>query len=202
MLQVFAIQRDVVHTGAMSALSNASNFVSVVEYLRGEELSDVKHEYLNGMAHAMAGGTLGHSRTARNITLALGNRLRGKRCHVFTSDAAVHLSKDQDERFYYPDAVVTCGPFDPSARSINAPVVIFEVLSPTTARTDRTEKKDAYLACDSMQHYVLVEPETVEVTVYSRESSGWTKTVYNETDDILTLTGIEVELPLSEIYQA
>ncbi len=77
----------------MSALSNASNFVSAVEYLRGEELSDVKHEYLNGMVHAMAGGTLGHSRTARNITLALGNRLRGKRCHVFTSDVAVQLSK-------------------------------------------------------------------------------------------------------------
>ena len=185
----------------MSALSGHGNFVTVVEYLHDEERSDVKHEYLNGIVHAMAGGTLGHSRIVRNITRAIGNRLHGRRCHLFTSDAAVHLVRNQDERFYYPDASVMRGPVDPAARAIVAPVAVFEVLSPSTARIDRTEKKDAYLACESLQHYILVEPERVEVTIYTRAAEGWTMTIYNERTDTLPLPAIETALPLAEIYE-
>ncbi len=186
----------------MSALSNLGHFVSVVEYLHDEEQSDVKHEYLNGVVHAMAGGTLGHSIITQKILLALGTRLRGKQCRPFGSDAAVHFSQAHDERYYYPDATVTCGPFDPAARAIETPVVIFEVLSPSTARIDRTEKKDAYLACKSLQHYILVEPDRVEAVIYTREGEGWKTTFYNELTDALSLSAIEVSLPLAEIYEA
>lgn len=185
----------------MSALSNPSKFVTVVEYLHDEELSDVKHEYLNGMVHAMAGGTIRHSAVALNISSTLKTLLRGKDCRPHGSDAAVNLSRHRDERFYYPDASVTCGPFDPSARALVDPVVVFEVLSPSTARIDQTEKKDAYLACESIQHYVIVEPERVEVTIYTRGADGWKRTVFNELSDALPLTAIEVELPLGEIYE-
>lgn len=185
----------------MSALSNSSNYVTVVEYLHDEELSDVKHEYLNGIVHAMAGGTLGHDAIGLNVTSALKTRLRGGRCRPHGSDALVHLSRQGDERYYYPDASATCGPFDPAGRAIEAPVLIVEVLSPSTARLDRTEKKDAYLACESLRHYVLVEPERVEVTIYTRAADGWTMTIYNELTDTLPLPGIEADLPLAEIYE-
>ena len=186
----------------MSALSNPSKFVSVVEYLHDEELSDVKHEYLNGVVYAMAGGTIRHSAIGLNITSSLKSRLRGKDCRPHASDTAVNLSRNNDERYYYPDASVTCGPFDPSARVLENPVVIFEVLSPSTARIDQTEKKDAYLACESIQHYVIVEPEHVEVTIHTREADGWKLTIYNELTDVLPLTAIEVALPLAEIYES
>lgn len=185
----------------MSALSNPSKFVTVVEYLHAEELSDVKHEYLNGVVHAMAGGTVRHGDISMRITSALMARLRGKPCSPHSADSAVNLSRNHDERYYYPDASVTCGPFDPSARVLENPVVIFEVLSPSTARIDQTEKKDAYLACESIQHYVIVEPERVEVTIYTRAADGWNLTIFNELTDALPLAAIEVDLPLAEIYE-
>lgn len=185
----------------MSALSNQVTFVSVVEYLHDEELSDVKHEYLNGTVHAMAGGSVGHGEMGKHIVVALSAHLRGKNCRPHNSDIAVHLSQNRDERYYYPDASVTCGPLDGSARALENPVVIFEVLSPSTARIDQSEKKDAYLACPSIHHYIIVDPERVNVTIYTREPDGWKMTAYNEHSDVLQLTAIEVALPLSEIYE-
>ena len=185
----------------MSALSSHRNFVTVVKYLHDEERSDVKHEYLNGIVHAMAGGTLGHDAIGLNVTSALKTRLRGRRCRMHGSDALVRLSRQGDERCYYPDASATCGPFDPAARAIEEPVVIFEVLSPSTARIDRTEKKEAYLACASLQHYVLIDPERPEVTIYTRAAEGWAMTIYNELSDTLPLPAIETVLPLAEIYE-
>jgi Uma2 family endonuclease len=185
----------------MSALSKQVSFVSVVEYLRDEELSDVKREYINGTVHVMTGRTVGHGEIGRNITTALHILLRGKPCRAHNSDIAVHLSLGTDERYYYPDASVTCGPLDNSARALEKPIVVFEVLSPNTARVDRTEKKDAYLACESIQHYVIVEPENINVLIYTREPSGWKMTAYNELTDALALTAIEATLSLAEIYE-
>jgi Uma2 family endonuclease len=185
----------------MSALSNRSDFVSVVEYLHDEERSDIRHEYINGTVHAMAGGTMAHADISVNIVTALRSALRGKPCRPRGSDAAVHITRDRDNRYYYPDVSVACGPIDPNARAVESPVVIFEVLSPSTARIDQTEKKEAYLACDSIHHYVLVEPERVEVTIYSRQPDGWKMTVYNELTDALPLAAIEVSLLLAEIYE-
>ncbi len=185
----------------MSAHSNQNSFISVVEYLHDEELSAVKHEYLNGTVHAMAGGTLRHGEIGLNIATTLKIHLRGKNCRAHNSDIAVHLSQGSDERYYYPDASVSCGPLNNSARSLENPAVIFEVLSPNTARVDRTEKKDAYLACESIQHYVIVEPDRVDVLIYTREQSVWKMTAYNELTDALALTAIGVTLTLAEIYE-
>ncbi len=185
----------------MSALTNQVTFVSVVEYLHDEELSAVKHEYINGTVHAMAGGTVGHGEMGKRIVVALSNLLQGKPHRPHNSDIAVHLSQNRDERYYYPDASVTCGPLDLSARALENPVVIFEVLSPTTARFDQSEKKDAYLACESIQHYVIVDPERVNVVIYSREADGWKMTAYDELTDALALTAVEVTLSLAEIYE-
>ncbi len=88
-----------------------------------------------------------------------------------------------------------------TARTIENPSAIFEVLSPSTARIDQSEKKDAYLACPSVQHYVLVHAEKVEVTIYTRTADGWDVVVYNELTDELPLPAIEVCVPLGEIYE-
>lgn len=185
----------------MSALSIQQIFISPTEYLEGEELGDCKHEYLNGVVYAMAGGTNQHADIGGNIFTALKFRLRGKPCRAKNSDASIRLRHGHDERYYYPDVSVICAPKNPHARFEENPTVIFEVLSPSTERFDNEEKKNAYLRCESLQAYVLVHSERVEVTIYTRRADGWDATIYNETSDTLPLPCIECELPLSEIYE-
>jgi Uma2 family endonuclease len=185
----------------MSALSHRSILVTPQDFLDGEKFSAVKHEYLNGIVYAMAGGTRRHNSIAINIVTALKPRLRGKPCRLQTSDVLIHLQQGEDERFYYPDVMVVCGQYSPESRKVTDPTIIFEVVSPTTERQDAGEKKDAYLRCESVQTYVLVQPERVEVTVFARRGAVWDATVYNEMADVIPLPAIEAELPLGEVYE-
>lgn len=185
----------------MSALSIEQSFISPSEYLDGEELADCKHEYLNGVVYAMAGGTYRHSRIAVRLVSLLNARLRGKPCRPTNSDMRIRVARAQDFRFYYPDAAVACTPIRDDALFVDNPTVIFEVLSPSTERFDNGEKKEAYLRCESVQAYVLIHSERVEVTIYTRRADGWDATIYNETTDTIPLPCIECELPLAEIYE-
>ena len=185
----------------MSALSSQQFFVSQEEYLEGEQHSDCKHEYLNGVVYAMAGGTNRHGDIGGNIFASLKSKLSGKPCRAKNSDTKVRLLHGRDERFYYPDVSVVCGPKNPDAQFEENPSVIFEVLSPSTARYDNCEKKDAYLRCESLQAYVIVHSERVEVTIHTRVGDGWDVIVYNELTDTLPLPCIECELPLAAIYE-
>ena len=185
----------------MSALSIEQSLISPSEYLEGEELADCKHEYLNGVVYAMAGGTNQHSRIGATILSGLMLKLRGKPYQPWSSDTRIRFQHGDDARFYYPDGSVICHPVDKRALFAENPTVIFEVLSPSTERTDTGEKKDIYLRCKSVQAYVLIHSERVEVTIYTRRADGWDATIYNETTDTLPLPCIECELPLSEIYE-
>jgi Uma2 family endonuclease len=185
----------------MSAISTQQLLVSPAEFLAGEVAASCKHEYLNGVVYAMAGGTFAHSAVAVNILTALRSRLRGKPCRPMNSDMLIHLRHGADERYYYPDVSVVCHPVQAGARSVDNPTVVFEVLSPGTERFDSGEKKDAYLRCETLQAYVLVHSERVEVTIHTRRGDGWDATRYNENTDTLPLPCIQCELPLAEIYE-
>lgn len=111
------------------------------------------------------------------------------------------LRHGADERFYYPDVTVICSPVPPGSRFVDSPTVIFEVLSPSTARFDTGEKKDAYLRCESLQAYVIAHSEKVEVTIHTRRADGWDVVRYDETTDTFQLPSMECELPLAEIYE-
>src|SRR5438094_8989758 len=86
------------------------NLVPVDDYLAGEEVSPVKHEYLGGFVYAMAGARNAHNLIATNTLLALGSRLRGKRCRPFNSDTKIRIRMPHQVRFYYPEAMVVCRP--------------------------------------------------------------------------------------------
>lgn len=185
----------------MSALSKSQFFVSPAEYLEREEQSDCKHEYLNGVVYAMAGGTNRHGDIVGNIFAALKSKLTGSAYRAKNAGSKVRLLHGRDERFYCPDVSVVCGLQKPQALFTENPTVIFEVLSPSTERFDKGEKKDAYLRCESLQAYVLVHSERVEVTIYTRSGDGWDAVIYNELSDTLPLRCIECELPLATIYE-
>ena len=96
--------------------------------------------------------------------------------------------------------MVVCSPIDRTASVVYGPVVVFEVLSPSTARDDRIVKAREYQATPSVQRYVMLEQDGVSATVYARSGETWTHEIL-VADSILALPEIEVELPLAELYE-
>lgn len=177
-----------------------ADFVSVAEYLEGEELSAVRHEYIGGVVFAMAGGSRAHGLIAGNIFAALHSHLRGKPCQVFTADMKVHLVVAGDDIFYYPDGMVTCDPRDTEAHFNRYPKVIVEVLSPATERFDRIEKFDRYQTIESLEEYVLVAQDRLEVAVFSMRANSKPQ-IFTMRDDVVRLPSLAFSARLSEIYQ-
>jgi Uma2 family endonuclease len=175
--------------------------VSVEEYLAGELVSPVKHEYMGGFVYAMAGARNVHNLLASNTHGALYTRLRGQPCRPYNSDTKVRIRLTTHVRFYYPDVSVICRPNPQNDSFQDEPSVIFEVLSRKTRRIDEGEKKDAYLTIPWLCVYVLVEQETATVVAYRRTEGGFVREVYEGLDAVLPLAEIGVELPLADIYE-
>jgi len=183
----------------MSAVKKR-NPVSVEDYLAGELVSAVKHEYLGGVVYAMAGACNAHNLIASNVLIALGGRLRGRRCRLYNSDTKVRIRLPHQVRFYYPDASVICRPNPQQDSYQDEPAVIMEVVSSSTRRADEGEKKDAYLTIPSLCVYLIIEQESPTVVVHRRTEQGFVREVYEDLDAVISLAEIETELPLAEAY--
>ena len=175
--------------------------VSIEDYLGSELRSPVKHEYVDGNVHAMAGRTNNHNSITGNVAANLHSKLRGKPCRPFNSDTKIRVRMTSQTRFYYPDVSVVCHPNPPGDFFQDAPVVIVEVLSRATRRTDMTEKKDAYLAMSTLMVYVLVEQDEPSATVYRRTADGFESEIFEGLDAVIPLPEIETDLALSEVYE-
>jgi Uma2 family endonuclease len=184
----------------MSAVKKL-NLISVEEYLAGELVSPMKHEYLGGVVYAMAGARNVHNLIATNALVALGFRLRGRACRPFNSDTKIRISLPGQVRFYYPDVSVICRPNPQSDSFQDEPAVLIEVLSAKTRRVDEGEKKDAYLTIASLAVYLLVEQETAAVVAFRRTEQGFVREVYQGLDAVLPLGEIGTDLPLAEVYE-
>lgn len=176
-------------------------YLTPEDFLLGEDGAQEKHEYLNGVVYAMAGGTNRHARIGTNLAIAFGSRLRGKRCQPFNSDALIRVQQGDDLRFYYPDLSVVCESNALDEHFQDKPVVIFEVLSQSTARLDRGEKREAYLTIPSLRVLALVDTETMAVTLWRRTGESWTQEYVSAPEQVLTFPEIECELSLAEIYE-
>jgi Uma2 family endonuclease len=177
------------------------NLISVEDYLAGELVSPIKHEYLGGFVYAMAGARNVHNIIATNTTVALGSRLRGRKCRPFNSDTKIRVRLPTQWRLYYPDASVVCRQNPPDDSFQDDAAVIVEVLSRSTRRIDESEKKDAYLTIPSLWAYVLIEQESAAVVVHRRTEQGFVREVYEGHGAVIPLPEIETELPLAEIYE-
>jgi Uma2 family endonuclease len=186
----------------MERMSTAKklNLVPVEDYLAGELISPIKHEYLGGFVYAMAGARNKHNVIATNTLISL-HRLQGKPCRPFNSDTKIRIHLPNQIRFYYPDASVICRSNPPTDSFQDEPVAIFEVLSRRTRRLDEGEKKDAYLTIPSLNVYVLIEQVTAAVMVFRRNEGGFDQEVYLGRDAVLPLPEIGIDLPLAEIYE-
>ncbi|WP_425396302.1 Uma2 family endonuclease [Aeoliella sp.] len=176
-------------------------FVSVADYLAGEQLSDVKHEYAGGYVYAMAGARTVHNRIATNWLLITGNHLRGQPCEPFNSDMKVRVQLPAHTRFYYPDGTVVCDANDPDDLYQDRPVIIAEVLSEATRRIDEGEKREAYLTIPTLAAYLLIETDSPRVVMHRRTNGGFVAECYDGLDAVVPMPGIDVELPLAELYE-
>jgi Uma2 family endonuclease len=177
-------------------------WISPEEYLEGEEVAPTKHEYVGGIVYAMAGARNRHNQIALNALVEVGLQLRGRPCQPCNSDTKVRIRRSDDVRFYYPDAMVVCEPNDPDEVFQDRPVVIFEVISESTARTDREEKLRAYQSIPTLRVYAIVESERVGITCYRREdeSAPWQVALCKERADSLSLAAIGCDLSMEALY--
>ncbi len=132
--------------------------ISVEEYLQGELISEVKHEYIDGYVYAMAGAKLNHERIAGNLFGEFRQHLKNTPCEVVSSDFKVYVS---DSKFFYPDVMVICNQENGNDDYTENPILIVEVLSGSTIRKDRTVKRLAYQSLESLQEYILIEQDFV-----------------------------------------
>jgi Uma2 family endonuclease len=176
--------------------------LSEAEYLALEEQSQVRHEFVNGQVYAMAGGSQRHNRISGNVYIALSLGLRGKPCQVFISD--VRLKVSHDNAYYYPDVMVACGAAERIAgdeKSLSDPVLVVEVLSPSTESTDRREKLAAYRRLPSLLEYVLVDQDSQQVEIYRRVGDiGWVYLGF-EAGETVELKSVGLSVPIAEWYE-
>ena len=169
------------------------------EFFDWAEAQEKRYEFDGFQPIAMTGGDLGHSRLIRNVNRQLANRLEGKSCESLGPDAGVATIGDTVR---YPDAVVTCAKFSARDRVVPSPVIVFEVVSPSSVRIDRIVKLREYQAVSTIRRYVIIEPDALAITVFSRDHEGETFRANGlAEDDILQLTEIGIEIPVATIYE-
>jgi Uma2 family endonuclease len=173
------------------------------DYLSVEEMSSVRHEYLNGEIFAMAGGTPEHAALSAAVLVLLGKKLEGGRCRPYSADLRIRVR--ETGLATYADATVICGDLerDPeSATHVTNPSLVVEVLSRSTEDYDRGEKREHYQRIPSLKEYVLVSQDRRRVEVFARSAGGaWDHHVY-QSGESFQLPSVNVLLAVDELYRA
>jgi Uma2 family endonuclease len=169
--------------------------MTLVEFLDWEERQELRYEFDGFQPLAMTGGTLRHEAIGGTLRSLLHQRLRGNPCRPWGPNSKIEVQG----RIRYPDASVNCTQGRPDDTIVPAPVVVFEILSPSTSRTDRIEKLREYQATPSIQRYVILEQDSIAAMVFARHGDDWSATALTEAD-ILQMPEIGIELALADIY--
>ena len=164
------------------------------------EARDEPYEFDGFQPVAMTGGTINHSRMGRNLLTALDRRLAGTGCEALGPDAGLATIHDAVR---YPDALVTCAKLDGTARLVPGAVIVFEVLSPTSGRTDRIDKLREYRAVPSIRRYIILEHTSAALQVFSRDQADtdWTATALTA-EDTLDLPEVGITIPVTDLYES
>ncbi len=166
--------------------------ISEQEYLEGELISDIKHELIDGYAYAMAGTSANHNRVVMMLVRKLGEHLDNTPCEPFASDMKVKVQED----FFYPDVIVACN--QEEAYFTENPLIIIEVLSKSTRQKDLSLKKLRYQSLPSLQEYVVIEQDFVEIEIF-RKKNHWQSEHYFLGDSVY-FSSIDLSIPVEVIY--
>lgn len=173
--------------------------LSLDAFLDWEATQPERHEFVRGEVFAMTGASDRHNLVAGNLYMLLRTHLRGSPCQVFISDMKVRV--DAADAIFYPDLLVTCSASDREDRlSKREPVLIVEVLSPSTGSYDQSAKFAHYRRLASLQEYVTIDPDAPLVQVFRRSPEGWTLHAA-EAGETVTLASLDFRAPMTAIYE-
>ena len=176
------------------ALKQVRHFISEQDYLQGELMADVRHELIDGEVFAMAGASRNHQRLVGNLYTFLNQHLMNKDCEPFANELKVKA----ESCFFYPDLMVVCEEQQGDDYYTEKPTLIVEVLSKSTRRLDKTTKLAAYKTLPSLQEYVLIEQDHVEIEVL-RRAQNWFPEHYFLGDSI-RFDSIDLTVAVADIY--
>ncbi|WP_341739926.1 Uma2 family endonuclease [Microcoleus sp. CAWBG640] len=182
-------------------IANISHtYTSPEDYLEGEKISPIKHEYRQGEIYAMAGASDAHETICINLVNLLTTHVRGRGCRIYAGNMKARI--EQADVFYYPDIMVTCDEKDRSLEYFKChPRLIVEVLSPTTASFDRGNKFADYRTLETLQEYVVINQERIGVECYRRNAEGrWELYPYAEGEEV-RLASVDFQCPIAQIYE-
>ena len=165
------------------------------QYLEAEKLSEVRHEFVDGVMQEMKGESRTHNRLTGRLVRLLDQTAEARGCDVFFTVVKMRVPHN---RYRYPDVVVTCED-DADEYIIQAPCAVFEVLSDSSEDVKRSEKLEEYLKIPSVQRYVLLRQDRALVMVYAREADGWRFSLLEESGSF-DVPCIGATLTLEEIY--
>jgi Uma2 family endonuclease len=172
--------------------------MSLQEYFEWEEHQPDRNEYHRGEIFAMVGARRAHGRVASNLDRRIGNQLDGSPCQVFHEGMKVQIAEDT---VLYPDLFVTCNEADLKADLVfRSPILVLEVLSPTTQAYDRSHKFALYRRLDSLKEYILVDPDTRRVEAFRRNSSNEWVLRDMSTDDTMEAASINCRVPMVDVF--
>jgi len=172
------------------------------DYLAWEQDQPGRNEYVDGEVFAMSGASDAHGTAALNLAASLRTALRGTPCKPFIADMKVHV--EAASSFFYPDILVTCDPRDrtPEASHVKQhPLLIVEVLSPTTEAYDRGNKFAAYRTLASLQEYVLVSLEQRRIEVFRRDVTGHWVLYPFALEEEFELASVDFRCPVAEVFE-
>ena len=164
------------------------------EFFTWAQTQDIRYEFDGFQPVAMTGGSINHSRITQSIHFALRTRLKGSGCEALGPDAGIATVGDTVR---YPDALVICTKVPGEVHLVPGAVVVFEVLSPTSGRTDRIDKVREYHAVVSIRRYIILEHTSVGLTVFERAKAenAWRATALTA-DDTLLMPELGIGIPL------
>ena len=165
------------------------------ELIALEESTEQRHELIGGQAFAMTGGTDVHNLIIGGLAFALRQRLRGGSCKVFTESVKLMVGTD----FYYPDVFVSCSAGDDQALYKSEPVFIAEVLSDSSLRRDRIEKRAVYQQITTLKDYLIIAQETIHIEHWQCLDTHWQVKILTLADAV-ELGLDKLKIPLKEIY--
>ena len=173
------------------------------EYLKWEHRQEIRHEYHDGVIVAMSGATPAHSSIGFNVGLEIGIQVKGSRCQGFDNDLRVYVPACN--KYYYPDKSVVCGEpqYEEIAglRALLNPTLVVEILSDSTERSDRREKRDCYRTLPSLQSYVLISQDMPHIDLWTPQKDGsWRLDVANSLEATVELPSIGCRLRLADVY--
>jgi len=182
-------------------MQTAIHYHTREEYLTLEATSQEKHEFYHGEIFAMAGGTFRHSRIKINLIASLHLKLRGKSCQLTDSDMRIGTPSGL---MTYPDVAIFCGQPEliDNQRTLLNPVVMIEVLSPSTRGYDQGDKFRLYRSIVTFREYLLIDSECVHLQQFHRSAAHeWILHEYIDLNEIIYLSSIDESLSLAEIYE-